>query len=73
MHAECGVFVHCKKGYILQSDRCVIDPALKSQAEAICVAVVGQLKVEYGELECNSGPNEHISEVPSRKVRELFE
>lgn len=65
--------MHCKKGYILQSDRCVIDPALKSQAEAICVAVVGQLKVEYGDIECSAVQSEEMQEVPSRKVREVFE
>lgn len=31
-NAECGVFVKCKKGYILENNNCVIDPSIRNQA-----------------------------------------
>lgn len=47
-HADCGVFFHCRKGYIRQEDRCSIDPSLKLKAQNICQAVVEQLQFDYG-------------------------
>jgi hypothetical protein len=56
-NAECGVFVKCKKGYILDNNNCVIDPSIKNEAESICLAVVEQLKLEYGNLDCQLTSN----------------
>ena len=50
----------------------MIDPALKGQAELICATVVGQLKVEYGDRDCNTFQSQEIREVPSLKIREVF-
>ena len=44
-NADCGVFVRCWKGYILENNHCVIDPSITNEAQSICLAVVEQLKL----------------------------
>jgi hypothetical protein len=51
-NAECGVFIHCKKGYVLEGKRCVIDPKLRYLAESTCLAVVEQLQLDFGNQDC---------------------
>jgi hypothetical protein len=68
-NAECGVFVHCNQGYVLEGNRCVIDPELTLQARKICTAVVEQLKVSYGNADCQRSD----IAIPTKRIREVLE
>lgn len=73
-HAECGVFVHCKKGYVLDSHRCIIDPQLRQRAQTICLAVVEQLKLDYGNSECHHGEalGSGAAKIPEKRIKDIL-
>lgn len=51
-HASCGVFIHCNRGFVLDGNRCVIDPSLRHIAAKTCIAVIEQLQLDYGNQDC---------------------